>query len=86
MRARRIARTETVTAANGAAHINALDTGIDKNGIWLSVHDDRTRHAHAEADEQKVRINEPFKVGGELLMYPGAPTQSNGYQLVQRTV
>ena len=48
------------------------------NGIWLSVHDNRTRHAHTLADGQVVGLQEPFSVGGELLAHPGARVQSNG--------
>lgn len=78
MRARRIARTETVTAANGAADILAKESGVDMYGIWFAVHDKRTRHDHMQADNQKVALNDPFNVGGELLDHPGARKQRNG--------
>lgn len=38
---------------------------------WDSVGDNRVRAAHLSADGQSVRVNEPFIVGGEQLMYPG---------------
>jgi uncharacterized protein with gpF-like domain len=78
MRARRIARTEVVTAANGAAVINAKDTGIAKNKIWLSVHDKRTRHSHVLIDEAVVPMDDAFNVSGTMMAQPGARTQPNG--------
>jgi uncharacterized protein with gpF-like domain len=78
MRARRIARTETVTAANGAAVIHAKESGVPMNKIWLSVHDKRTRHAHVLADNNTVALDNPFSVGGELMMQPGVREQTNG--------
>lgn len=78
MRARRIARTETVTAANGAAVINATELNLPMKKIWLSIHDRRTRHAHVLADNETVLLNDPFSVGGELLGQPGVRVQTNG--------
>lgn len=37
---------------------------------WRAVLDSRTRFAHLEADGQIKKIDEPFEVGNELLMYP----------------
>jgi hypothetical protein len=37
---------------------------------WEAILDERTRPWHADADGQKVLIDEPFEVNGELLMYP----------------
>jgi SPP1 gp7 family putative phage head morphogenesis protein len=78
MRARRIARTETVTAANGAAVIHAKESGFAKNKIWLSVNDKRTRHSHRMIDDAKVLIDEPFNVNGTQMMQPGVRKQPNG--------
>ena len=50
VRARLIARTETVTAANKGALFVAKDTGLKLNKTWLSAHDNRTRSDHAEVD------------------------------------
>lgn len=37
---------------------------------WHTILDGREREWHEEADSMTVPINEPFEVGGELLMYP----------------
>jgi len=86
MRARRIARTETVTAANGAAVIQAKESGIDKNKIWLSVDDKRTRHSHRIVDDAKVHIDQPFNVNGTLMMQPGVRKQPNGLEVPAKEV
>ena len=87
MRARRIARTETVTAANGAAMIYAQTSGNVMEKIWISVKDKRTRHNawanHKTIDGTTIDINEPFdlksqKLGDILMMQPGVRTQPNG--------
>lgn len=38
---------------------------------WITVGDERVRIAHANADFQERREQDPFNVGGELLKYPG---------------
>lgn len=87
MRARRIARTETVTAANGAAVIYAQTSGNQMNKIWISVKDKRTRHNawanHVTIDGTTIDINEPFnlksqKLGDIQMMQPGVRSQPNG--------
>lgn len=37
---------------------------------WVTVGDNRVRDDHLEADGQTVPVNEPFRVGGELLRWP----------------
>lgn len=78
MRARRIARTETVTASNSAAIINAKESGFKMNKIWHAVEDKRTRHSHREVDGITVDIDTPFEVGTALMQQPGVRTQPNG--------
>lgn len=83
MRARRIARTETVTSANQAAMLYAQTSGNMMDKIWIAVRDQRTRHDHSVVDGKKLPIDEPFvlnnaKVGPVLMMQPGARNQSNG--------
>jgi len=87
MRARRIARTETVTAANGAAMIYAQTSGNVMEKIWISVKDKRTRHNawanHVTIDGTTIDINEPFnlksqKLGDIQMMQPGVRKQPNG--------
>ena len=81
MRARRIARTETVTAANGAAMINAQETGLKYKKEWIAIEDKRTRHNHKEVDGTIIDINTAYNVGGELMMQPGVRTQTNGLEV-----
>jgi uncharacterized protein with gpF-like domain len=83
MRARRIARTETVTSSNQAAMLYAQTSGNLMEKIWIAVRDQRTRHDHSVVDGKKLPIDEPFllnnaKVGPVLMMQPGARNQSNG--------
>jgi len=87
MRARRIARTETVTAANGAAMVYAQTSGNVMEKIWISVKDKRTRHNawanHKTIDGATIDINEPFnlkshKLGDIQMMQPGVRKQPNG--------
>ena len=76
-RARTIARTECVAAANAASLAQALrldDPSMVKE--WLDSDDTRVREAHDDADGQTAPVGEPFEVGGEFLMYPGQPIGS----------
>jgi len=74
-RAERIARTETIRAANKGTLEGYRQAGVRKKE-WVTALDERTREWHAEADGQIVGIDEPFIVGGEQLMYPGDPNGS----------
>jgi HK97 family phage portal protein len=71
-RAQTIARTETFSVIN-ESHIETYKV----NGIewkeWLTAGDERVRGAHMAADGQIVRIDQPFVVGGDYLMFPGDP-------------
>ena len=78
MRAMRIARTETVTAANAAAYVYANESGVELNKIWIAVKDKRTRHDHSLVDGITIDYNQPFIVGGIEMMQPGVRTQPNG--------
>jgi len=73
-RALRIARTETHTSANKGSYEMAKELNM-KIKEWLSAKDERTRIAHRLVNGQRVKIDEPFIVDGEELMYPG---DSNG--------
>lgn len=80
MRARRIARTEVVTAANGAAMIYANTSMNVMDKIWISAEDNRTRPDHRSIDGTKIPIKQPFLLGAEeiQMMQPGARQQPNG--------
>ena len=66
-----IARTETHTAAVHSFHTAVRSTGFRTRRTWTSSFDKRTRPEHRKANNQKRIDDEPFKVWGELLMYPG---------------
>lgn len=64
-RARRIARTETHTAAAIGQHAAAEASPLEYTKEWLATEDDRTRHDHAVANGQKVPMDDPFIIGGD---------------------
>lgn len=76
-RARTIARTETVGAANAASNIAAKESGLVMDKIWISARDLRVRREprdkfdHLHANGQTVGMNEKFIVSGEYLDFPG---------------
>lgn len=74
-RATVIARTEVISAFNGAAATQAslLPADVVAGQEWIATRDGRTRPAHASADGLMVPIGEPFPVGGDNLAYPGDP-------------
>lgn len=75
-RAMRIARTEVVRASNKGISIGADNIIIPVVKVWIAADDERTRQGHGNV--QPVERNEPFKVNGEDLMYPGDPAGSAG--------
>ena len=72
-RADTISRTETHAAANVSANATATATGVTFKREWSASRGDRTRDAHRDADGQQVGTEEPFRVDGEDLRYPGDP-------------
>lgn len=75
-RAQTIARTETHQASSFVTDQMVQASGVEFEREWVASKGERTRRAHREADGQRVGMNEPFSVGGELLMYPGDPDGS----------
>lgn len=70
----RIARTETVNASNYGSLVGAQSTGLPLDKVWLTTRDGRERDSHAEADGQKVDMNNgKFRVGGSVMNHPGDP-------------
>ena len=65
-----IARDQTLRASNAGNFALYQQWGVDEKE-WLATLDGRVRDAHAAADGQVVPMDEPFDVGGELMMYPG---------------
>lgn len=74
-RAEVIARTEVISAYNGASQLGATILGPEVVAAqeWIATRDGRTRPGHAAADGQTVPIGSPFDVDGETLLYPGDP-------------
>lgn len=77
-KARRIARTEVISALNGGSFAGATaraeETGETLYKEWLATDDVRTREEHREADGQVRPMAMPFLVGGFPLQFPGDPT------------
>lgn len=69
------------TAVTGAQNAGRQETynqaekmGLQLRKRWVATKDNRTRHLHGMLDGQTVALNEPFKIDGAELMYPGDPT------------
>ena len=80
VRAIRIVRTETHSAANKAIDEAVRSTGYTHDRIWRATLDDRVRGAnpkdrfnHLKANGQKRDLNTPFDVSGDKLNFPGDP-------------
>jgi SPP1 gp7 family putative phage head morphogenesis protein len=74
-RAMRIAATETQAAYGTARQVAMRDAGVQFKK-WLTSGNANVRPAHQAANQQVVRIDEAFEVGGEQLMHPGDPAGS----------
>lgn len=70
-RSLRIAQTEVVAADNYGSFTAAQQSGLQLRKVFLATDDSHTRPTHADANGQKVGIDEPFDVGGAQMMYPG---------------
>lgn len=73
----RNARTMTTGAENAGrrnAHERAEKMGIHIEDVWIAVHDNRTRHEHRMADQQSVKVGQPFIIDGYKLRFPGDPS------------
>lgn len=71
-RARLIARTETVAAANAASNIAARDSHLLIDKIWISAKDNRTRlHHRPPLDGTIIPLNDTFTVGTTQMQFPG---------------
>lgn len=70
-RARRIARTETISSMNAATLEGWRQSQTVKGKEWICAGGERSRRWHKSANGQKILIDEPFLVDGEQLMHPG---------------
>ena len=57
--------------AMAEAEKRAEENGLVLVKIWRTEEDEKVRDAHARAEGQEAKVDEPFYVGGERLMYPG---------------
>ena len=85
-RAKRIARTETHTAANHSLQTAAKTTRLIQEKEWFSARDSRTRrklfnHFNSYprgANGERIRLDAMFQGTGESLSYPGDSRGSAG--------
>jgi HK97 family phage portal protein len=74
-RSRRIARTEAMKVENYGQHEGYKESQFIQSRGWLSAFTPKTREDHKIADQKysdnPISLNEPFDVGGELMMFPG---------------
>jgi Phage Mu protein F like protein len=70
-RAETIARNEIITAGRSGQYFGDIQSGMVIGKKWRSANQERTRDAHRNADGQVVRVDEPFIVDGEQLLFPG---------------
>lgn len=73
-RARRIARTEIVTASNKGSLEGAKSTGLNFGKQWVTTIDGRERSAHRGMNGVTVPNGENFEVNGDSMEYPGDPS------------
>lgn len=73
-RARVVARTEVIGAANAGAHDEMLSLGLTATKEWLATEDSRTRLDHREVDGEQRPLREAFTVGGWSMQRPHDPT------------
>lgn len=89
-RAKTVARTEMISAANAGSYLQVVAAGFDSSDttkIWLATEDTRTRLSHRHADEQDVPLLDEFsvdiysgdvKTGSEEMEFPGDPVATPG--------
>lgn len=70
-RARLVARTETISAANAGTLDGYRQSKVVIGHEWMCANNERSRDTHKAADGQRKPLNEPFIVGGYKLMHPG---------------
>lgn len=68
-RAVSIACNESMFCINNEEHQNAVKSG-KKSKLWDDVKDNRERPTHRMVGGSIVDINEPFRVGDSLMMFP----------------
>lgn len=69
------AEHQTNATFNRDEYEKAVDSGKTQK-TWITMHDQRVRHTHVEADGQTVAIDKPFEVGDSELQFPCDPLGS----------
>jgi len=73
-KALRIARTEVVAASNEGVKVGASELAGNKEKVWISTFDDRSRPDHMAMDGVRVAYNENFTLpSGVVMEFPGDP-------------
>lgn len=73
----RYCRTSMTGAQNAGrmdAYHRAEGLGIEMQRQWVATLDERTRYEHRQLDGKTAALDEPFKVEGYEIMFPGDPT------------
>ena len=74
-KAQRIARTEVVTASNVGVKVGYEQLPGNKEKVWISTFDNRSRPDHMAMDGTRVAVNELFELpSGNQLEFPGDPS------------
>ncbi len=77
-RALRIARTQTGGAVSTGRHAGMQSANVERKS-WLTSRDKDVRDSHWAAEvryAEGIPLDQPFEVGGQMLMYPGDPSGS----------
>ena len=59
----------TYSRAERATEVSGMDVTLE----WISTNDGRVRPDHKRADGQRVKLGEPFNVGGTKMRRPSDP-------------
>lgn len=68
-RSMNISANESNSIADYNQFVSMVEQGYTKK-VWKTTIDGKERKEHKDANGQTLNIQEPFKVGGELLMFP----------------
>lgn len=69
-----LVRYLSTAVVNAATESAARDDPEELVLQWVSMHDDKVRHAHQVLDGQRKHVGEPFHYGPDEIRYPGDVT------------